>query len=63
VKKDGDRDIVFVVREQKAQRRAVSLGGTVGDAREVLAGVAAGDSVVVDPPEGLKDGARLEVAK
>ena len=61
LKKDGDKDIVYVVKQQVAQRRAVSLGGSIGDAREVLAGLVAGDSVVVDAPADLKDGARVEV--
>ena len=63
VRKDGDKDVVFVVKEQKAQRRAVSLGGTVGDLRQILAGVAAGESVIVDAPPELNDGASVTVAK
>ncbi len=62
VHRDGDKDVVFVVRESKAQRRAVSLGGNVGDSRQVLAGVAAGETVVVDAPAELKDGAAVKVA-
>jgi RND family efflux transporter MFP subunit len=58
---EGERNIVFVVKDGKAQRHAVTLGGNVGDAREVLAGVAAGDSVITDAPDGLKDGAAVEV--
>jgi len=41
----------------------VSLGGTVGDSRQVLAGVAAGDTVIVDAPPEVKDGATVEVKK
>jgi len=63
VRKDADKDIVFVVKEQKAQRRAVRLGGNVGDQRQVLGGVAAGEAVIVDAPEGLKDGAAVALAK
>jgi len=62
LRKDGDKDIVFVVKDQKAQRRAVSVGGTVGDSRQVLAGVSAGETVVVDGPPELKDGAAVKVA-
>jgi RND family efflux transporter MFP subunit len=61
LRKDADKDIVFVVKDGKALRRAVSLGGSVGDSRQVIAGVAAGETVVVDAPEGLKDGAKVEV--
>jgi multidrug efflux pump subunit AcrA (membrane-fusion protein) len=34
----------------------VTLGGSIGESRQVLAGVTAGDSVILDPPEGLRDG-------
>jgi len=63
LRKDADKDIVFVLKEQKAQRRAVTLGGSVGDQRQVLGGVAAGEAVIVDAPEGLKDGAAVAIAK
>jgi RND family efflux transporter MFP subunit len=39
-----------------ARLRMVSVGESSGDRVEVLAGVAAGDRVVVDPPQGLEDG-------
>ena len=60
---DGDKTIVFVVKDKKAQRRAVSVGGNVGEQRQVLAGVSSGEAVIVDGPEDLKDGAVVEVAK
>jgi RND family efflux transporter MFP subunit len=62
LRKDGDKDVVFVVKEGKAQRRAVSAGGNVGESRQVLAGVAAGETVVVDAPPELKDGVAVKVA-
>ena len=61
LRKDGDTDIVFVLKDGKAQRRAVSLGGSVGEAREVRAGVSAGESVITEAPVELKDGAKVEV--
>ena len=61
VRKDGDKDVVFVVKDSKAQRRAVSVGGNVGESRQVLAGVSAGETVIVEAPEGLKDGAKVDV--
>ncbi len=63
VLKDADKNVVFVLKEQKAQRRAVTLGGNVGDQRQVLGGIAAGEAVIVDAPEGLKDGAAVALAK
>jgi RND family efflux transporter MFP subunit len=63
LRKEGERDVVFVLKEQKAQRRAVTLGGSVGDSRQVLAGVSVGETVIVDAPAELKDGAAVTVAK
>jgi RND family efflux transporter MFP subunit len=63
LRKDGEQDIVFVAKDRRAQRRAVTLGGSSGDLRQVLSGVGAGEAVIVDAPEGLKDDARLAEAR
>src|SRR6266850_4116639 len=57
VRKEGDTDIVFVLKDRKALRRSVTLGSTLGDSRQVLTGVSAGDAVIVDAPAELKDDA------
>jgi hypothetical protein len=41
----------------------VTLGATSGDSRQVLSGVSIGDTVILDPPADLKDGAAVTVAK
>ena len=41
---------------------SLTLGRTLGDDREVLQGLDGGDSVVLDPPEKLADGARVRIA-
>jgi RND family efflux transporter MFP subunit len=56
IRQDEGKDVIFLLRDGHAERRAVSLGGTLGDSRQVQAGVMAGDTVIVDPPVGLKDG-------
>jgi RND family efflux transporter MFP subunit len=61
VQRDGD-DVAFVLADQTVQRRVLRLGRTLGDDREVLAGLAGGDTVVLDPPDDLADGARVRVA-
>jgi len=62
VKTDGDTTIVFVVRpDNTVERRAVRTGGTDGDRQEVVAGVRAGERVVVTPPPALVDGAKVVV--
>ena len=57
---DG-RKIVFVLREDRVERRAVSVGLEHGDQMEVLSGVSAGERVVVDGPATLKDGDKVKV--
>jgi RND family efflux transporter MFP subunit len=63
VRNDGSETVVFVLKGQKAQRRAVTLGGAVGDSREVLTGVSVGETVIVDAPVELKDDAPVTAAK
>ena len=60
IRKDGNVDVVYVLKDGKAQRRAVSLGGTVGDSRQLRAGVAAGERVITEAPAELKDGDAVE---
>ena len=61
VRQDGGKDVVFLAREGRAERRAVTLGGSLGDSRQVQAGVSAGDTVIVEAPENLRDGAAVVV--
>jgi RND family efflux transporter MFP subunit len=63
VLEEGSNAFVFVVRGETVERRAVRLGATDGDRREVLAGLVAGDRVVVTPPAGLRDGTTIKVMK
>lgn len=57
---DG-KDVVFVVRDGRVERRAVSVGGADGDTVETLSGVTAGETVVVDAPATMKDGDSVTV--
>ena len=57
---DG-RSIVFVLRDDHVERRAIGVGAAVGDQVEVLSGVSAGERVVVDAPQTLKDGDKVKV--
>jgi len=59
--RDGN-DVAFVLAGDAVQQRTLQLGRTLGEDREVLAGLAGGDTVVLDPPEQLADGARVRVA-
>ncbi len=57
---DG-RSVVFVMHDDRVERRAVSVGTTSGDQTEVLSGVSAGERIVVDGPPTLKDGDKVKV--
>jgi RND family efflux transporter MFP subunit len=57
------KDVAFVVDGEKAHQHVLKLGRTLGDDREVLDGLAGGETVVLDPPEKLADGARVRIAK
>jgi len=61
VRTDGDQTVVFVVEDDVVDRRAVSIGRSVGTDVEILAGVITGDRVVVSESEGLVDGQKVEV--
>ena len=62
--RDG-ADVAFAIAGEDADRvelRTVKTGRSLGDEREVLSGLSAGDEVVLDPPAELDDGARVRVA-
>jgi RND family efflux transporter MFP subunit len=66
VDRDGAQ-VAFVVEGDAGKahvaRRTVKTGRTLGDDREVLAGLSGGERVVVEPSEQLADGARVRIAK
>jgi RND family efflux transporter MFP subunit len=57
------RDIIFVVQHGNAERRAVTVTDAQNDDAAVSAGVSAGETVIVDPPAGLTDGAAVKEKK
>ncbi|HET8818678.1 MAG TPA: efflux RND transporter periplasmic adaptor subunit [Xanthomonadaceae bacterium] len=62
-----DGDVVFIVQdiddgEGTVDLREVEVGRSLGDDREVTSGLAGGETVVLDPPEGLSDGDAVRVA-
>jgi RND family efflux transporter MFP subunit len=52
----GQMEQLFVVREGRAWLRLVRTGRSQGGSIEILAGVAEGEPVVVEPPTALRDG-------
>jgi RND family efflux transporter MFP subunit len=61
VRQEGGKPIVFLVRDGKLERRAVTLGSQRGDDVQVLAGVNDGDPLVIKGPASLRDGQAVEV--
>ena len=59
--RDG-KQVAFVVADDTVSQRTVKVGRALGDDREVLDGLAGGDTVVLDPPADLADGARVRLA-
>jgi len=63
VREENGKKIVFLLKNDHVERRAVTTGGMRGDVAEILAGLAAGDTVVVKGPENLRDGQAVEIKK
>ena len=58
---DQNQTYVFVVRGTRVERVAIRVGGNDGDRLEVLAGISAGERVVVSPPASMAGGALVSV--
>jgi len=57
---DG-KSVVYVLNNDRVERRAVNVGLTTGEQTEVLSGVRAGERVVIEGPQTLKDGDKVKV--
>jgi RND family efflux transporter MFP subunit len=60
--RDG-RDIVWVVREGRVERRAVTVAAVRGDEVAIAAGVSGGERIVVEGPDNLAEGVKVTEAK
>ena len=63
VRDEDGKKVVYRIKGDKAERRAVTLGGNRGSDTEVIAGIGVGDSVVVNGPASLHDGQSVQVRK
>jgi len=61
VRKAEGRDVVFVLKEDRVERRAVRVGTAEGDRVEIVSGVSAGEHVVVEGPPELTHGSKVRV--
>jgi RND family efflux transporter MFP subunit len=52
----GQMELVFVVVNQQAQLRLVKTGKRIGDSVELVSGVSAGERIVVEGADRLRDG-------
>ncbi|HKZ53744.1 MAG TPA: efflux RND transporter periplasmic adaptor subunit [Candidatus Acidoferrales bacterium] len=61
VRRQDGQDVVYVLRQNRVERRAVRLGATAGDDVAVVSGLSAGEQVVVEGPAELANGDRVLV--
>ena len=60
VQREG-ASVAFVLGdESRVQQRTVEAGQAMGKDRQILKGVSAGESVVLNPPDTLRDGAKVQ---
>jgi RND family efflux transporter MFP subunit len=60
VRTDNGATVVFVVNDERVERRAVRVGADDAGQVEVVSGLNAGERIVVDGPATLSDGARVK---
>jgi RND family efflux transporter MFP subunit len=63
VRDDGGQKVVFLVKDNRVERHAVKVGTSNGAQTQILAGLVAGDTVVVGGPADLRDGEAVEVKR
>ena len=59
---DG-HDVVMVMQNDRAERRAVTVAGSTADETTVNAGVSSGEKVITEWPAGLTDGVKVKELK
>ena len=62
VRTEGAATVVYVVRDGVASRQVIEAGPVSGGRREVRSGLSGGEQVIVNPPRGLEEGARVNVS-
>ena len=59
----GEGATAFLIEGNRVRRVPVKTGAPLGDMVEILSGLKSGDRLVMAPPKGLKDGARIKIAE
>ncbi|MGH7443366.1 MAG: efflux RND transporter periplasmic adaptor subunit, partial [Longimicrobiales bacterium] len=62
VRSDAGTDFVWLVVDEHAQKHTIEAGPVMGDEREVRRGLSGGETVIIDAPADLADGARVRMA-
>jgi RND family efflux transporter MFP subunit len=60
---DGGQKVVFLLKANTAERRAISLGISRGPEAEVVAGLIVGDTVIVSGPGNLHEGQAVQIKR
>jgi RND family efflux transporter MFP subunit len=60
--RDG-KDVVWVVRDGRVERRAVTVGMTTADEATIVAGLSSGERIVVEGPADLAENTRVTETK
>ncbi|MEC9357184.1 MAG: efflux RND transporter periplasmic adaptor subunit [Pseudomonadota bacterium] len=63
IKNDGGAEIVYLIRGDTVERRAVTTGIKRGERVQVTAGLAPGDRVALGPLEQLSDGSTIRIGE
>src|ERR1700723_195928 len=63
VRDESGRKIVFLVKDNQLERRAVTVGSTRGSDAEIMAGATGGETAGVKSPPGVPDGEAIQIKK
>jgi RND family efflux transporter MFP subunit len=63
VREQDGRSVVWVVRDGRVERRAITVATKSGDEATVASGLSSGERIVVEGADGLTDGARVTEKK
>jgi HlyD family secretion protein len=63
IREDNGQKVVFLVKDNHAERRAVALGNTRSGEVEITGGLTPGDTVIVKGPPNIRDGQSVGIRK
>ena len=61
IQSGNGRDVVWVVKEDRLERQAVTVSATQNGQATIVGGLSGGEAVVLDPPPGVTKGIRVKV--